>query len=181
MVDLDDTLIFTTKANHMAYKAALNEQGFDLSIEDYAQKCNGRKYKDFLPEIMGLDHPAIETVHKRKIELYAECLKFAEPNHALIDILQAIKPVYYIALVTTATKANVERILAHFGLTELFDTVITQEDVSRTKPDPTCYNMVIEKYGIARGNCIIFEDSTTGIAAALASGCQTMCIKQGGQ
>ena len=181
MVDLDDTLIFTLKANHLSYKMALNEQGFDLSLEDYAKNCNGRKYKDFLPEIMGEGHPAIETVHDRKIELYAECLKAAEVNRPLLDILYAIKPEYYIALVTTATRANVERILRHFGLRELFDTVVTQDDVVKSKPAPDCYNMVIEKYSVPRENCIIFEDSKTGIAAALASGCETMCIKRGGE
>ena len=180
MVDLDDTLIFTLKANHAAYKLALEEQGFTLSLEDYANNCNGRKYNAFLPEIMGIDHPAIETVHDRKIELYADCLKEAEVNRPLVDILTALKSEYYIALVTTASKANVERILSHFKLTELFDTVVTQDDVAKTKPDPACYNMVIEHYGIIRENCIIFEDSKTGIAAALASGCQTMCIKRGG-
>ena len=180
MVDLDDTLIFTTKANHMAYKEALNEHGFDLSLEYYAEKCNGRKYRDFLPEIMGTGHPAIETVHDRKIELYAECLKCSELNGPLVDILRSLKADYYIALVTTATRANVERILEHFELSALFDMLLTQEDVEKTKPDPTCYNTVIEKFGVSREDCIIFEDSSTGIAAALASGCQTMCIKRGG-
>ena len=180
MVDLDDTLISTLNANHLSYKLALNEQGFDLSLEAYAKNCNGRKYNDFLPEIMGKDHPAIETVHDRKIELYAQCLKAAEVNRPLVDILRAIKLEYYIALVTTATKANVDRILEHFGLRDLFDSVVTQNDVHKSKPDPECYNMVIEKYGVDRENCIIFEDSKTGIAAALASGCETMCIKRGG-
>ena len=179
MVDLDDTLIFTLNANYMAYKAALAEQGFDFDRDYYARYCNGKKYKDFLPEIMGADHPAIETVHDRKIELYAEHMHSAEPNAPLIDILRAIKPEYYIALVTTATKTNVVRILRLFGLEEIFDTVITQEDVEKTKPDPACYKLVMDKYGIAPENCIIFEDSKTGIVAALASGCQTMCIKRG--
>ena len=47
------------------------------------------------------------------------------------------------------------------SLHELFDTVVTQEDVLRSKPDPFCYNMVIER---------------SGIAAALASGCQAFFV-----
>lgn len=179
MVDLDDTLIFTLHPNHLAYQAALQEQGFDLSLEEYASFCNGHSYKDFLPKIMGADHPAIETVHNRKTELYARHLKSAEVNQALVDILRAIKPMYYIALVTTASRTNVERILSHFGLDDIFDDLITREDVVKSKPDPTCYLLAMERFGVSRENCLIFEDSPSGIKAALASGCPTMCIKSG--
>ncbi|MBQ7896469.1 MAG: HAD family phosphatase [Oscillospiraceae bacterium] len=179
MVDLDDTLIFTLIPNHLAYQAALREQGFDLSREEYASFCNGHSYKDFLPRIMGENHPAIETVHDRKTELYAECLKSAEVNQRLVDILRAIKPQYHIALVTTASRTNVERILSHFGLSDIFDALVTREDVVKSKPDPSCYLLAMERFGAEKENCIIFEDSPSGIKAALASGCPTMCIKSG--
>ena len=47
------------------------------------------------------------------------------------------------------------------------------------KPDPFCYNMVIERFGVDRSRCIIFEDSASGVAAALASGCQTLRVRKG--
>ena len=65
------------------------------------------------------------------------------------------------------------------SLHELFDTVVTQENVLRSKPDPFCYNMAIERFGIDRSRCIIFEDSASGVAAAIASGCQTFCVRKG--
>ena len=65
------------------------------------------------------------------------------------------------------------------SLHELFDTVVTQGDVLRSKPDPFCYNMVIERFGVDLSRCIIFEDSASGIAAALASGCQTLRVRKG--
>ena len=179
MVDLDGTLVFTREANHRAYDLALREYGFSLSPEDYAANCDGRSYRDFLPEIMGEGNPDIEAVHERKIALYAECLKASRLNAPLADILRAIKPEYALALVTTASRPNVEGILRHFGLEELFDFVMTQEDVTAAKPDPACYNAVIERFGAAREDCLIFEDSRSGVAAALASGCQTMVVRRG--
>ena len=65
------------------------------------------------------------------------------------------------------------------SLHELFDAVVTQEDVLHAKPDPFCYNMVIERFGVDRSRCIIFEDSASGVAAALASGCQAFCVRKG--
>ena len=181
MVDLDNTLVFTMKANYAAYKRALNEHGYDFTLEQYARDCDGKSYRSFLPGLVGGSAELAEAVHDRKIELYPECMTLAELNAPLADILRALKGEYYIALVTTATRRNVERILEHFALTELFDAVVTNEDVLHSKPDPYCYNMVIERFGVDRRNCIIFEDSSTGIAAALASGCQTFCVKGGGR
>ena len=179
MVDLDNTLVFTMNANFESYKRALNEHGFDLTKEHYANCCDGRSYRDFLPDLVGGSAELTEAVHERKTELYADCLKSAELNRPLVDILRAIKGDYYIALVTTATRRNVERILEHFALSELFDAVVTQEDVLHAKPDPFCYNMVIERFGVDRSRCIIFEDSASGVAAALASGCQTLRVRKG--
>ncbi len=177
MVDLDDTLLYTLEANHLAYREALQEQGFDLSLADYAAFCNGRSYKDFLPRIMGVDHPAMSQVHRRKTELYASYMAKARLNQPLVDILQAIRPEYHLALVTTASRINVERILEKFGLAELFDLLITREDVSVGKPDPSCYRMAMEHFGLSPEDCMIFEDSPSGIQAAMASGCRTFCIK----
>lgn len=179
MVDLDGTLVFTQRANHLAYQAALREQGFTLSYEQYVNRCDGRAYRDFLPEIMGEGNPAMESVHDRKIALYADCLKSAEVNERLVDILRAIREEYILALVTTASRKNVDAILHHFALAELFDLIFTQEDVMAAKPDPACYNEVIRRCGVRREDCLIFEDSASGIAAGLASGCQTLCVKRG--
>ena len=179
MVDLDNTLVFTMEANALAYARALQEYGFTLTKEDYAARCDGRAYRDFLPELMGADSPYIEAVHERKIALYGECLTAAEPNVPLLDVLRGLRDTYILALVTTASRRNVDAVLKHFALTELFDIVVTQEDVRKAKPDPACYNDLIERLGVDRADCLIFEDSASGVAAALSSGCQTLVVKRG--
>ena len=179
MVDLDGTLVFTLEANALAYRRALEEYGFTLTREDYAARCDGRAYRDFLPEIMGDGNPDIEAVHDRKIALYGECLTAARLNLPLLDILRGLRAEYILALVTTASRKNVENVLQRFALADFFDVVVTQEDVRRAKPDPACYNDLIARLGIARENCLIFEDSASGVAAALASGCQTLVVKEG--
>ena len=60
-VDLDGTLLDTIPANAASYRAALEEQGFTVTDEYYAQYCNGGYYKQFLRPLMGGD-PAPEAV-----------------------------------------------------------------------------------------------------------------------
>ena len=176
MVDMDGTLVFTSRANYMAYKAALLNVGFKMTFKDWENSCEGKVYTDFLPEFVGFNDILIEQVHKDKVSLYPKFMKHITLNENLVELLKTLKINYYLALVTTASKKSVTEILDLFNLRELFDLIITQDDVERMKPAPDCYNIAIEKFGLKPENCIIFEDSKAGIMAAKASGASVFAV-----
>ena len=75
-VDLDGTLLDTVPANAASYRAALEELGFTVTDEYYAERCNGGHYTRFLPPLMG-GAPStadVERVHDRKKALYSDFL-----------------------------------------------------------------------------------------------------------
>ena len=181
MVDLDGTLVDSLEANYLAYRKALNELEYNISWETYAKKCDGKSYKDFLPELLKGNIEHMEEVHEKKKKYYPKYLEYIKLNVHLVAILQAIKDQYYTALVSTASRANVEIILNHFDLMGLFDWVVTQEDVKKSKPDPSCYIMAREHFGLNADEAVIFEDSATGLAAALASGSDVYMLKRQGR
>lgn len=57
-----------------------------------------------------------------------------------------------------------------------FAAVVAAEDVSRLKPDPAPYLLAARRLGVEVRECVIFEDSPSGIAAALASGGHAVAI-----
>ncbi|MGN0975390.1 MAG: HAD family hydrolase [Gemmiger sp.] len=172
IVDLDGTLFDTVSVNAESYRRALAEQGFTVTDEYYAAHCNGGYYKDFLRPLMGGDPApeAVERVHDRKKALYAECLDAARRNRGLFAVLQAMRPAYHLALVTTGSRKNATEILQYFQCLDWFERILTQEDVTKTKPDPEGYRKVMEFFGAAPQETIIFEDSAPGLAAARAAG-----------
>lgn len=178
MVDLDGTLIDTLEANYRSYKRALNEFGYDITKDYYARRCDGRSYKDFLPEIIGENNPDISVIHSKKNTYYVENMKYTTINIHLKNILESMKAEYYIALVTTASRESVNSILEYFKLTNIFDAVVTREDVGFSKPNPECYIKTRERFGVSRANTIIFEDSESGMCAAMESGCSMFCYKK---
>ena len=169
LFDLDGTLFNTTKVNYHAYNEALKEKGYSIDYTYYSNYCNGRHYNDFLPEIVDNNEKTIEYIHKRKKELYSSYLDKAKINSHLFNIIESLKETYYIGIVTTASKKNTHDILNYFNKLELFDLILTSDDITKLKPDPEGYIKAMKYFKIEPENTIIFEDSEVGIKAAKAS------------
>lgn len=177
LFDLDGTLFNTGDVNYHAYKDALAPFGVELDREYFVTKCNGRHYTDFLPTIMGnSDH--IEEVHKAKKETYKLNLDKAKENKHLFNVIKGLKDTYHLAVVTTASRQNTTDILRHFGYEDLFEFMVTQEDITKVKPDPQSFLLAMEHFGIGPDHTMIFEDSDVGIKAAEASGATVFVVDQ---
>lgn len=67
--------------------------------------------------------------------------------------------------------------MRHFDHVDLFDFIVTQEDVVNKKPHPECFQIAMAHFDALPKDTIIFEDSDFGIKAVLASGagiCQVL-------
>ena len=148
-VDLDGTLLDTVPANAASYRAALEELGFTVTDEYYAERCNGGHYTRFLPPLMG-GAPStadVERVHDRKKTLYSDFLDAVRPNTALMEILKTMRAAGHdLACVTTGSKQNATEVLEHFRVTP--------------------------------ADTMIFEDSGIGLTAAKASGARVFRVEQ---
>lgn len=169
LFDLDGTLFNTDDVNYKAYREAFRPYGIELDREYFVKYCNGRHYKEFVPKIMGNgDH--LEEVHDKKKEFYKTFLDDAVVNTHLFSMIEAMRDNYHTAIVTTASRKNVEDILSRFGVKDCFDFCITQEDIHKPKPDPEGFLLAMKHFGVSPEDTVIFEDSDVGIEAARASG-----------
>ena len=144
--------------------------------EYFANQCNGRHYKTFLPEIMQSE-THMEEVHELKKKYYGDFLSETVENKHLFEIINAIRNEYYIVLVTTASRKNSEDILKYHNRLDEFDLIISQEDVKKKKPDPEGFCKAMDYYQILKEDTIIFEDSGVGIEAAEKSGATVFVVR----
>ncbi len=170
IVDLDGTLFDTKDINYYAYKEAVAGFGYDIDYDYYCSFCNGRHYLDFLPQITTNDKSVLSAMHAAKKEAYKKYLNKAVLNCGLVDIIKLMKPEYKIALVTTASKENCYDILGQFNINDLFDLIITHDDIQKSKPDPEGFLKAMEYFDVKPCDTIIFEDSEVGLQAAKSSG-----------
>lgn len=142
-----------------------------MSRDDYAGKCVGRKYTDFLPDMYpDLSLAELEGIHEEKQRAYASFLGHASKNEVLVSFLREIKPTCGICLVTTASRRNALDLLERFGMLELFDGFVFGEDVEQGKPSPEAYLKAMDLMGADADRCIAIEDSEAGLASARAAG-----------
>lgn len=171
IADLDGTLVDTKNVNYRAYKEAISSYGYSIDYRYYCDFCNGRHYMDFLPQITTNDKAILKEMHSAKKRAYSKYLDKAILNQRLVDIIISLKSSgYKAALVTTASRQNCEELLQHFSIADLFDLVLTHEDIEKTKPDPEGFLKAMDFFESKPEETIIFEDSDVGLEAAERSG-----------
>jgi HAD superfamily hydrolase (TIGR01509 family) len=78
-------------------------------------------------------------------------------------------------LVSASPRIIVDAVLDNIGA-ELFPFSISSDDVERTKPHPDAYLKAAQITNSAIGNCLVFEDSLTGVGAATSSGAWLVAV-----
>ncbi|MEV0587801.1 HAD family phosphatase [Nonomuraea sp. NPDC050310] len=80
-----------------------------------------------------------------------------------------------VALVTSSLKEIADAVLTFVGR-ERFDTIVTADDVTHTKPDPEPYLTAAQRLGVEPTRCVVLEDSPNGVAAGTAAGCAVVAV-----
>jgi sugar-phosphatase len=78
-------------------------------------------------------------------------------------------------VVTSASRALAEARLRAAKL-PIPKTMVTAEDVQRGKPDPQGFLLGAERLGVNIGECLVFEDSAAGVAAARTAGAHVAIV-----
>jgi HAD superfamily hydrolase (TIGR01509 family) len=74
------------------------------------------------------------------------------------------------AVATNAEPENVALVLDQGGIRSYFQVVLDGHHVRKPKPDPEIYRLAAQRLGVAEANCIVFEDSKSGVQAARDAG-----------
>jgi HAD superfamily hydrolase (TIGR01509 family) len=78
-------------------------------------------------------------------------------------------------LVSASPRIIVDAVLDNVGA-ELFPFSISSDDIERTKPHPDAYLKAAQLTNSSIENCLIFEDSLTGVGAATSSGAWLVAV-----
>jgi beta-phosphoglucomutase len=80
-------------------------------------------------------------------------------------------------LASNAARASIDFILDGANLRARFDTIVDAREAGRPKPHPDIYLLAARRLGVAPADCIVFEDSPVGIAAAVTASMQVVAVQ----
>lgn len=130
---------------------------------------------------------AQEDLHAKRYETAREMLVSAvDWREGAADFVRAARTLgFRTAVATTTKRRNVdiysrenEGMRREGVLYDLFDAVVTREDVCAIKPDPECHRLLAERLGVTADETLVFEDSLIGLDAAKAAGMEVAVIDE---
>jgi len=178
LFDMDGTLVDSEPLWFAGEAKLMAEFSFDWKPENQAQVLGGPIAK------VGRYMSAL-TNEAKSPEFFSNSLvanvsaAFEEELSLLpgaLEILQDAKAMGIpIALVSASPRELVEACDRFLG-GDFFDALISCDDVVNTKPDPESYVKAAEILGVSITNCLVFEDSLTGVTSGKASGAKVIAI-----
>jgi HAD superfamily hydrolase (TIGR01509 family) len=172
LFDLDGTLIDSAGAHARAYMEALRAHHPGLAENFHYAPFAGQPTRQAF-RALGIQESELETVTRRKQELYRAALSNGEvepfPGVAalLVALRDANRDLY---LVTGSNRLTVEQILDATNLLKFFRGAITAEDVDAGKPSPDPYLRALSLFGLEIADSLAVEDGESGMKSAREAG-----------
>ena len=96
--------------------------------------------------------------------------------HTMALLTQAHKNNCKVGLATMLHCEQVVRLLRILELSDVFDFIASWDDVEHGKPNTEMYFLVAYELGVSPAECLVIEDSLTGVKAALNESMQVMAV-----
>jgi sugar-phosphatase len=171
LFDMDGTLVDSTAAVELIWGRWAQKHG--LVLQQFAHRMHGRRAVDIMSDLA----PAGIDLDEEVAVLDDDELKETDgikPIPGAAELIASL-PRGSWALVTSARPPLARARMEAAGL-PMPEIVVTSSDVTRGKPHPDCFQLALERTGLAPSQAIVFEDASAGLAAGKAAGCRTVAL-----
>jgi HAD superfamily hydrolase (TIGR01509 family) len=177
--DMNGVIIDDEHIHEHAFAQVLKAHGIELTHQAYLDSCAGRTDKAGFEQVS--EHYAISFDIDRALQAKAVAYLTLFPKHkraypGVIELINVLHNHYVLALTTSSSKTEADLVLAAFNMKDAFGVVVTADDVSKGKPDPQPYVLTASRLGIDPRDCMVIEDSTSGVRSAKAAGMHCIAI-----
>lgn len=181
LFDFDGTLIDREPLIELAVVRACRAQGFEPADGSI---LIGRAWQDLHADLgvgPALGWTVADLVDRARAEAALLVAEGHEPRliEGGADLMARLAghgvPV---AIVSGSTRAELADGIAQLGVGHLLHHHLGAEDYSAGKPHPEGFLLAARRIGVDPSRCVVFEDSTVGVAAGLAAGMRVIAVSQ---
>jgi sugar-phosphatase len=175
LFDLDGTLINTEIRSLALWRMLLDNHGITYD-ETSLRRVMGRRGVDVVPEVLPGADPEVVMEEIRSYYDHPDLPGIVPVPGAAELVSRVAEQGAPLALVTSAQRWWAVERLTDIGVVEVVRTIVSAEDVSVGKPDPSGYLLAADLLQVDPAKCVVFEDSLAGIAAARAAGMTCVAV-----
>jgi len=178
--DMDGVICHTNPYHSIAFREFFSVRDLAPSDEDFAQHMFGKSNSYILSHF--LQRPiAGEELLQLEEEKEGLFRKIYEPHVSpitgIVDFITDLKNNgTAIGVATSAPRANLDLIFSKVALRSKLGSILASEDVKKHKPDPEVYLSSAINLGVLPEQCVVFEDSFSGVTAALNAGMRVVGV-----
>lgn len=178
--DMDGVIIDSNPYHRRAWEIFNHRYGVAMTEEMHLRmygKRNDQIVRDFFGTLLTEEEVAERGAAKEALyrDLVADRLEEALVP-GLRDFLEHHSDVP-MGLASNAEPLNVNYLLDRAGLRKYFRVVVDGHQVTHPKPHPEVYLLAAKRLGVHGTNCIVFEDSYSGIEAARSAGMRVIGVR----
>ncbi len=175
---MDGVLVNSMPYHVEAMKVAFDNIGVQIDKQNIYEH-EGSRTIDIVRDLLKMDNKNpdsfnLDDIIQQYEHEFNKIVKL-EPFEGLKDLLDALKNKYILCVVSGAEDSIVKDILEKL-YPDVFDVIITANDVKNGKPEPEPYLKAVEKSGVEKDECIVFENAMLGVESAKRAGLYCVVI-----
>lgn len=178
--DCDGTLADTMPAHYEAWVKTMKKYGVDFG-EDEFYAMGGWPTVKVAQHLLDRTKPqpsvTAEQIGREKEAEFLNTLSATRPIEPVVEVARRHQGQIPMAVASGGMRHIVDAILETIGVANLFQTVVTCEDVTRFKPEPDTYLEAARRLGVAPDRCLVYEDTDPGVQSGYAAGMQVVDVR----
>src|SRR3982751_1869869 len=177
--DCDGTLADTMPLHWRAWQVITARHRLKLPEERF-YALGGVPSRDILKMLsteQGITLDPIAVAQEKEAE-YLPMIAQVEPIHTVVEVARANFGRIPLAVASGGTRKIIEQVLQKLSIRDLFQTIVTSEDVVKQKPAPDIFLEAARRIGVAPQFCRAYEDTDLGMQAIRAAGMEAIDVRQ---
>ena len=178
--DMDGVICHTNPYHSIAFREFFSIRDLNPTDEEFATHMFGKSNSYIMTHFL---QRKIEGVELLELEQEKEGL-FRKIYEAHVDPIAGIVPFITdlnnnhvkLGVATSAPQANLDLILSKVPIRNMFGSIMASENVTKHKPDPEVYLTSAINLQVEPSQCLVFEDSFSGITAARNAGMKVVGV-----
>jgi len=171
-IDFNGTLSDDEPVLARVYEELFAELGRPITREQYFEQLAGHTDEEMLLRWFGESREEwIAERIARYNALVADGSTVDAGTRAAVRYAARHLPV---GVVSAAALAEIGPVVDAAGIRDCLTAIVSQDDVTRGKPDPECYLLGAARLGVEPAELVVLEDTDVGVAAAKAAGARVV-------